>query len=59
MDIPNISIDSSQSSLMTAVNTKLLSMSLDTLKQNGEQMNEMLEEAGAQVMNASHIDLLT
>ena len=59
MDIPNISIDSSQSSLMTAVNTKLLSMSLDTLKQNGEQMNEMLEEAGAQAMNASHIDLLT
>lgn len=59
MDIPKMSIDTSQSNIMTAVNTKLLSMSLDTLKQNGEQMTEMLEEAGAQVMNASHIDMLT
>ncbi|MCI8306930.1 MAG: putative motility protein [Lachnospiraceae bacterium] len=59
MDIPKMSIDTAQSSIMTAVNTKLLSMSLDTLKQNGEQMTEMLEESGAQVMNAGHIDLLT
>lgn len=54
-----MSMDTTQSSIMTAVNTQLLSMSLDTLKQNGEQMAEMLEEAGAQVMDAGHIDLLT
>ena len=58
MDIANMSIELSQNNLMSAVSTQLLSMSLDAFKQNGEQLTEMMEEAGAQIMNADHIDML-
>lgn len=59
MGIPQMSMDLAQSKVMSAVGTQVLSMSLDNLKQTGEQLTEMIEEAGAQVMNANHIDMLT
>ena len=58
MDIPKISMNMSQNALMTAVNTELLSLSLDTIEQAGTQMTEMIESAGAQVVSADHIDVL-
>ncbi|MDE6635981.1 MAG: YjfB family protein [Lachnospiraceae bacterium] len=58
MGIPQMSMDLAQSKVMSAVGTQVLNMSLDNLKQTGEQLTEMIEEAGAQVMNANHIDLL-
>lgn len=59
MGIPQMSMDLAQNKVMSAVGTQVLSMSLDNLKQTGEQLTEMIEDAGAQVMNANHIDMLT
>lgn len=59
MDIPKISMNLTQNNVMSAVGTQILKMSLDDMKEAGEQLTEMMVEAGAQVMDASHIDLLT
>jgi len=58
MDIPKISMNMSQNALMTAVNAELLSLSLDTIEQVGDQMTELIETAGTQVVSADHIDVL-
>ena len=58
MDIPKISMNMAQNNLMTAVNVELLGISLDTIEQTGEQMTELIESAGTQVMSADHIDVL-
>ncbi len=43
MDISEISISLSQTSLMNAVSTAVLSMSLDTAEAAGENMIKMME----------------
>ena len=57
MDIPKLSMNTAQNNVMTAVNTELLSMSLDAVKESGGKMCQMIQEAGAQIMNADHIDV--
>lgn len=57
MDIPKLSMNTAQNNVMTAVNTELLSMSLDAVKESGDKMCQMIQEAGAQIMNADHIDV--
>lgn len=57
MDIPKLSMNMAQSNAMTEVGTRVLDMSLDTVKESGEKMCEMIKEAGAQVMTADHIDV--
>ena len=58
MEIQQLSMNMANTNVMTAVSTKLLGMSLDAVKESGEQMCEMIQEAGAQIMTADHIDIL-
>jgi hypothetical protein len=45
MDIPALSIASSQATVMTQVNTAVLSMNLDTIEQAGESMVKLMEQS--------------
>jgi hypothetical protein len=47
MDIPALSIASSQATVMTQVNTAVLSMNLDTIEQAGESMVKLMEQSVA------------
>lgn len=47
MDIAGLSIAMSQSQTLTAVSTAVLSKSLDTVEQSGENLIQMMEQSVA------------
>jgi hypothetical protein len=56
MDIAALSMASSQASIMTQVNTAVLSMNLDTIDTAGDNMVKLMEQSVAPNLG-QHIDV--
>lgn len=57
MDIAELSIIMSQSKVQTAAGISVAKMAMDTNKENGSQMAEMIKNAAVDPNLGSHIDV--